>query len=410
MAVRPMAGVRVLEVAQFTFVPAAGGILADWGADVLKIEHAEFGDAQRGTTHLGSVDLGASGFNPLMEHSNRGKRSVGLSLERPEAREILYDLVRTSDVFLTNFLPAAREKLGIEAEQIRAINPRIVYVRGSAFGNAGPDRNDGGFDITGYWCRGGGAAGATPEGAETMIGMPAPAYGDSIGAMTIAGGIAAALFARSQTGEGSIVDVSLLGVGTWANGLAVDLSLQSGKPWKTTGAAGARSAPTNPLSGNFRTADGYWVVLHLNQLWRWWNDFWEHLGRPDVPKMECYSTREQVVADAAAVARIVAAEIASKPLAHWQEHFRGMAGPWAAVQDSVAVGRDPQVRANGYIVPVTDAAGVQRELVANPVQFDETPPSLTRAPLFAEHTDDLLRELGRTDEEMINLKIGGAVT
>lgn len=410
MAVRPMAGVRVLEVAQYTFVPAAGAILADWGADVLKVEHAEMGDAQRGTTNLGNFPIPPGEFNPLMEHANRGKRSIGLALEQLEAREVLYELVRTSDVFLTNFLPAARERLGIEAERIVAINPRIIYVRGSAFGNAGPDRNEGGFDITGYWCRGGGAAGATPVGAETMIGMPAPAYGDSIGAMTIAGGISAALFARSQTGEGSIVDVSLLGVGTWANGLAVDLSLMSGAPWRMQQVSGSRSAPTNPLSGNFRTSDGYWIVLHLNALWRWWKDFWQHLGRPDVLEMECYSTREKVIADSAAVARIVADEIAAKPLAHWRESFHGMAGPWAPMQDSVAVGQDPQVRANGYIVPVTDAAGVQRELVANPVQFDETPPSLRRAPLFAEHTEELLRELGRTDEEMINLKISGAVT
>jgi crotonobetainyl-CoA:carnitine CoA-transferase CaiB-like acyl-CoA transferase len=410
MSMQPMSGVRVVEVAQFTFVPAAGAILADWGADVVKIEHAEHGDAQRGTTQLGPVPLPPGSFNPLMEHANRGKRSIGLALEHPRARDVLHQLVRSSDVFLTNFLPDARQRLGIETDDIRAVNPTIIYVRGSAFGNRGPDRTRGGYDITGYWCRGGGAAGATPKGSDQLIGMPAPAYGDSIGGMTIAGGISAALFARSQTGEGCVVDVSLLGVGTWANGLAVDLSLQNGAPWKVPKTTGARAAPSNPLSGNFQTADGEWIVLHLNQLWRWWEDFWQHLGRPEVVSDPRYATREQVAERSGEVAQLVADEIRARPLAHWVERFDGMEGAWAAAQDSVAVGRDRQVRANGYVVPVVDADGTERELVANPVQFDETPPSISRAPRFAEHTDEVLRQVGFDDDEIIDLKISGAVT
>jgi crotonobetainyl-CoA:carnitine CoA-transferase CaiB-like acyl-CoA transferase len=123
---RPMEGVRVLEVAQFTFVPAAGAVLADWGADVIKVEHAENGDAQRGLSALMDMPVGSGSFAPLMEHPNRGKRSIGLALERPEALEVLAELIRTSDVFLTNFLPRARRKLGIEVEDVRGINPDII--------------------------------------------------------------------------------------------------------------------------------------------------------------------------------------------------------------------------------------------------------------------------------------------
>src|SRR5215472_3876164 len=129
-----MKGVKMVEVAQFTFTPSAGAVLADWGADVVKVEHAVTGDAQRGL-RLGTGGVAAGSFQPLMEHPNRGKRSIGLALEHPDAREVLYDIVRESDVFLVNFLPDARRRLQIDVDDIRRVNPQIIYVRGSAFGN-----------------------------------------------------------------------------------------------------------------------------------------------------------------------------------------------------------------------------------------------------------------------------------
>src|SRR5271165_2685863 len=211
-----MTGVRVLEVAQFTFVPAAGAVLADWGAEVIKVEHAEHGDAQRGLSRLMGMPVGAGSFAPLMEHPNRGKRSIGLALERPQALEVLHDLIRGSDVFLTNFLPSARRRLHIDLDDVRAINPDIIYVRGSGFGAGGADSDKGGYDSTAFWARGGSALGTTPADYDGLCSMPAGAYGDSLGGMTIAGGIAAALLARERTGQTSVVDVSLLGVGAWA--------------------------------------------------------------------------------------------------------------------------------------------------------------------------------------------------
>ncbi|MGB8209843.1 MAG: CoA transferase, partial [Mycobacterium sp.] len=225
-----MDGVRVLEVAQFTFVPAAGAVLADWGADVIKVEHAETGDAQRGLSALMGMPVGSGSFAPLMEHPNRGKRSIGLALEQPGALEVLHELIRTSDVFLTNFLPAARRRLGIELDDVRKINPDIIYVRGSGFGATGPDSEKGGYDSTAFWARAGSAVGTTPVDYDGLCVMPAGAYGDSLGGMTIAGGIAGALFARERTGETSVIDVSLLGVGAWANALSVGFALLEGGP------------------------------------------------------------------------------------------------------------------------------------------------------------------------------------
>ncbi|MBJ7483149.1 CoA transferase [Brevundimonas sp.] len=157
-----MKGVRVLEVAQFTFVPAAGAVLADWGADVIKIEHPVRGDTQRGFVNMGGVKVDPL-RNMLVEHPNRGKRSVGIDISTEEGRQLIYEIAATADVFLTNYLPSVRQKLGFDVEQIRAANPNIIYARGSAYGDKGPERTAGGFDNTAFWTRGGLAYTMTPE-------------------------------------------------------------------------------------------------------------------------------------------------------------------------------------------------------------------------------------------------------
>lgn len=408
---QPMKGVRVLEVAQFTFVPAAAGVLADWGAEVIKVEHAVTGDAQRGLIRLLGLDVGSNGssFFPIMEGPNRGKRSIGIALDKPEARPVLEELVRSSDVFLTNFLPAARAKLAIEVEDIRKINPDIIYVRGSGFGNRGDERNKGGYDSTAFWARGGSAAALTPPGADRMPQMPAGAYGDSLGGMTIAGGISAALYARAATGEPSVVDVSLLSVGAWAMQFAVNLALAAGGPLPAV-AQPKHGAPTNPLSGTFVTSDDRWLMLTMLQPGRYWPEFCLAVGRPDLATDPRFDSVDKIMANAGEAGEIVAEILAARTYREWIEVFQGVSGQWAAVQDPWEVSQDKSLRDNGFIAKLVDADGVERELVANPVQFDERPVTLTRAPQFAEHTDEILRELGLSDDDLVRLKVAGAVT
>jgi crotonobetainyl-CoA:carnitine CoA-transferase CaiB-like acyl-CoA transferase len=401
-----MEGIRVLEVAQFTFVPAAGAVLADWGADVIKVEHAEHGDAQRGLSQLMGMEVGNS-FAPLMEHPNRGKRSIGLALEKPEARAVLDELIRTSDVFLTNFLPSARTRLGIELADVRKVNPDIIYVRGSGFGSQGPEADRGGYDSSAFWARGGSAVGTTPVEYDGLCQMPAGAYGDSIGGMTIAGGIAGALFARERSGEPSVVDVSLLGVGAWANALSVGFALLAGGPLPRRP---NKTAPTNPLVGNYKTADDRWLVLSMLQPGRYWPEFCRAIEREDLIVDERFADTGRLMKNAAAAAGIVAEVLGARTLAEWTARFAGIEGQWGVAQDAWEVSQDPALRANGFIAGITDADGVHRELVANPVQFDQEPVSITRAPQFAEHTDQILRELGKSDDELIELKMAGAVT
>lgn len=409
MSDRPMAGVRILEVAQFTFVPMAGGVLADWGADVIKVEHAVYGDAQRGLTTIGLTGMGEGSFKPIMEGPNRGKRSIGLALEVPGALEILYELVRESDVFLTNFLPPARRKLRIELDDIRKVNPDIIYVRGSGFGQRGAEKDKGGYDGTAFWSRGGSAAGVTPPELDGSLFMPAGAYGDTMGGTTIAGGISAALFSRERTGKPSVVDVALLSIGAWVTGLSVNLSLLTGEAVPSR-SLDANKTASNPIHGQFRTADARYIQLSMLQPSRYWDEVCRCLSREDLITDPRFDTVHGLLANAVEGHAIITAEIRKHTLAELTVLFQGTEGPWAPVQNSLEVAQDSALRANGYIQPVVDADGVARELLANPVQFDETPVTLRRAPLFAEHTDEILRELGRSEDEIIQLKIDGAVT
>lgn len=279
---RPMEGVRIVEVAQYTFVPASGGVLAEWGAEVIKIEHAVRGDAQRGLVKLLGLDVvPTTSFFPIMEGPNRGKRSVGIALEVPEGRALLDELIRSADVFVTNFLPSAREKLRINVDDIRAVNPDIIYVRGTGFGARGEDAGKGGYDSTAFWGRAGSADGVTPGGADRLARMPSGAYGDSMGGLTIAGGIAAALYARKVTGEPSVVDVSLLGLGAWATQYSVNQALLVGGPLPKVQEP-RHGSSSNPLAGSFRTADGRWLLLTMLQPTKYWPEFCERMGRPEL--------------------------------------------------------------------------------------------------------------------------------
>jgi crotonobetainyl-CoA:carnitine CoA-transferase CaiB-like acyl-CoA transferase len=406
----PMQGVRILEVAQFTFVPASGGILAEWGADVIKVEHAVTGDAQRGLVRVLGLDvIPNTSFFPIMEGPNRGKRSIGLDIGTPEGRDVLDELIKTADVFVTNFTLSARNKLKINVEDVRAINPQVIYMRGTAYGARGSVADEGGYDGTAFWARGGSAEAATAEGAERMVNQPTGAYGDNMGGMTIAGGIAAALYARNATGEPSVIDVNLLGVAAWTTQMSTNLAMMLGGPLPKPKMPANGASPGNPLSGSQQTSDGRWLSLVMLQPTRYWADFCERMGRPELITDPRFAG-DALLQNAEAAGDIVHELIANMTLAEWKSKMDGADGPWALVQNAWEVGQDSALRENGFISEVIDYEGATRELITNPVQFDETPVQTKRAPQFAEHTDDILRELGKDEEEIINLKIAGAVT
>ena len=398
-----MEGVRVLEVAQFTFVPAAGAVLADWGADVIKVEHPVTGDAQRGLLKVGGADNTAN-INFLMEHANRGKRSVGLDISTEEGREVLYQLVRESDVFLTNFLPRVRRKLKIELADIRAVNPKIIYARGSALGDEGAERENGGYDATAYWARGGSGMGMRPLGEPPTM-QPGAAYGDSIGGMTVAGGIAGALFARERTGETSVVDVSLLGTGVWAMGCSLAGAMLTGQSAIPT----AGASFINPLVGLFGTKDGGFLMLTMLQGFPYWADTVAHIGKPELAEDPRFATAEEFAKHHEAASGELREAFATATLSEWRDRLATMKGQWGPFQTVGQIPSDAQVLANGHIVEVDAGDGVSFKLVSSPVKFDETPFQLRKGPEHAQHTEEILLEMGFDWDRIASLKQKGAI-
>ena len=398
-------GVRILEVAEHTFVPAASALLSDWGAEVIKIENIERGDAMRGLGASGVLKV-PSDVHPLLEHSNRGKRSLALDLTSTEGLDVLYQLVATSDVFLTNKLPGVRAKLSIDLDPIRAHNPNIIYVRGTGQGERGPDADKGSYDALAFWARAGVAMGAKRPEYDLMPVPPAPGFGDSIGAMTIAGGIMGALFHRERTGETTVVDVSLLGTGLWAMGQAVALSLVLDTPW---GVPAASAMMTNPLSRTYETKDGRSLTFTCLQAGKYWAPLCEVIGRPELAGDQRFADHASLMSNSMAAIEILEDVFASASLQEWRERLETFSGQWAVVQDTLEAAADPQTVANGYIQELHSATGTAFRLVSAPVQFDEVPAPPGRAPEFNEHGDQILADLGLDWDTIIDLKVRGVV-
>ncbi len=401
-----MKGVRILEVAQYTFVPSAGAVLADWGADVIKIEHPVRGDGQRGLIQVGGRDNTAN-VNFLMEHANRGKRSLGLDIASDEGREILYEIARQSDVFLTSFLPPALEKLQCTVDDLREVNPKIIYARGTAHGVRGPEQHKGGYDSTDFWARGGSGMGQR-GGSEPPTVPPGPAYGDSMGGMTIAGGIAGALFSRERTGEPSVVDISLLSTGMWAMGAGLAGSMLAEQ---SSGSAPpmAGAAFINPLVGIYRAKDGGSLMFTMLQGHHYWADTVEHMGRPELATDPRFATAEAFQENAEAARAEIQSIIETRTLEEWRDAIGPMKGQWGPFQTLKQIPSDPQVLANELIREVDLGDGDSFRLVANPVQFDETAPALRKGPEHAQHTEEILLELGIEWERIEALKQSGTV-
>jgi crotonobetainyl-CoA:carnitine CoA-transferase CaiB-like acyl-CoA transferase len=402
---RPFAGVRVIEVASWVFVPAAGAVLADWGADVIKIEHPTSGDPQRA---LVVSEYGGPGQrrNAALEQANRGKRSVAIDLSSADGLDLLYRLVAEADVFLTNFLSPVRNRLKIDEDSIRRVNPGIVYAKGDGYGPRGPDADTPGFDGTAYLARGAVAHSLRMPGDDWPV-TGTGGQGDLPSAMTLAGGIAAGLFERERSGRGPRVDVSLLSTAMWSlsPGLVAVASNGLGNPLRVR-----REDNMNPLSIHYRTRDARYVKLSLNQSDRYFGSLCERLGCPELAADERFADAGARADHRAECVAALDAVFARFDLDEVKRRLEKLNGPWAVVQSARELLDDPQVLANGYLVDAVDDEGEKFQLVAPPVQFDEYhPDAVTACPAHGEHTDEVLLGLGLTIGQLLELKLAGAI-
>ena len=395
-------GVRVVELAQWVFVPVAGALLADWGADVIRIERLD-GDPYRGLATQG-IGTDRDGVNLSMALANRGKRSVALNLRHEIGLAVLHELLATADVFLTSLRPGALNRLGLDADTLRQRYPSLIYARGHGFGVRGPHANQPGYDSSAFWARGGVGHILTPPERDYPISQRG-AMGDRNGAMALAFGIAAALLKRVNTGAGSVVDVSLLATAMWMLSSDLLAALNGGEVAPVSG----RGPQVNPLTGNYRTKDGRHIQLMFLQGDRYWPPFCRLVGRDDLIENPRFVDLAARRANSAACVAELDSVFAARTFAEWKVLLAGLDAPWAPVQSVHDVIEDPQVAANGYVGEVSLDGGASYHLPTVPVQFDERAPELRRAPEHGEHTEALLLELGYDWDRISELTDEGVI-
>ena len=380
----PMEGVKVVELGVWVAGPAAGGILADWGADVVKIEPPA-GDPARMFGRMLGLDAEVS---PPFEMDNRGKRSVVLDLGTPDGMSAAFELLATADVFITNVRPGALRRIGLDFEVVAARNPRLVYGLITGYGMTGPDADRAAYDVAAFWARSGLAHLLTRPGDSPPF--QRGGMGDHTAGMTLAAAVCAALVARARTGTGQLVSTSLYRQGAYTVSFDLNMFLLTGHPI----AIGQRETMGNPCMNNYTAGDGrrFWIVGLESG--RHWPALCRAVGRSAWLTDARYADARTRAANAAELIAELDVIFATKPLDEWAEAFAGEPDFfWSPINSIEDVLADEQFHAAGGIVYVPDADSTV-PMVATPADFGGTP-SVPRsvAPRLGEHTEEVLAEL-----------------
>jgi crotonobetainyl-CoA:carnitine CoA-transferase CaiB-like acyl-CoA transferase len=350
------AGVRVIELAQYVFVPGAGVLLADQGAEVIKIESTGTGDPYR-TLKIGDGrEVGTT--NLAMEQNNRGKKSIAIDLKSAEGREVFLKLIETADVFLTSLRPKALRSLRLDVDDLRARNSKIIYARGNGLGFRGAEADKPGFDASSFWARGGLSHAFTlPGNAPTP---PRPAFGDHSGSMALAFGIAGALFKRAMTGEGTVVDTSLLSTAVWM--LSSDITYNQVPGYTVHSKAVSRF----PLMEVYKTKDERLIQMMLLDPRPHWHSFCALVDLPHLFDDPRFVDNPARMKNASELSALIAEKIGAKDWAEWKPSFDAWDAPWELIRTIDDVCEDPQVHANEMIFELT--VGEDKvKVVAGPV-------------------------------------------
>lgn len=399
LAAKIFEGVRIIELAQYVFVPGAAALLADQGAEVIKIETADGGDPYRSLKVHDGRELG--NINLAMELNNHNKKSVAIDLKSEEGREVLLRLAETADVFITSLRPQALRKLRLDVEDLRARNPRIIYARGNGLGFKGEEAEKAGFDASAFWARGGFAHVLTRPDANYPT-RSRPALGDHAGSVALSGGIATALYHRERTGEAKVVETSLLANAMWI--LSGDITYSQAPAFNEH--AYISQEDRFPLMSAYKTKDARWIQLMLLAPDAFWPGLCEMLEITECVADPRFVTAQARMESGPALTAILRDRIATHDWADWQPKFEAWNAPWELIRSVREVAADPQAIANNMVYALNVEDGTEVQLVSGPVAYDgqAAPVQPRHAPGYGEHTESVLTAAGIDSATIADLK------
>jgi crotonobetainyl-CoA:carnitine CoA-transferase CaiB-like acyl-CoA transferase len=417
----PLQGLKVIEAAQNAAGPMAGRWLADWGADVIHIEHPTRGDPVRSRFFrmYAGRDI-ESNFNYAWENIDRNKRSLTLDLAKPVGKEILRNLVEKADVFLTNYRTSDLIKFSCQYEDLERLNRRLIYASVTGYGDVGPDKDTPGFDVSAFFSRAG-----LLEAMRNPGQVPPPnviALGDFITALGLTCGILAALNNRAVTGKGQEVKTSLYNMGVYAMSydIAATLLLKQLMPppplvnellAKQKGnRIDLREASLTPMVNYYETLDGRWISLALVQPMQYWPNLCRAIDRDDLIDDNRFNSFEGILMNRSELFRILDDSFRKKTLEEWRERMDQEGLVWALLQNCLEVINDPQARANDFFTAFNHPSHGPVEMVACPVKLSDTPAQIRMAaPEFGQHTEEVLLEFGYTWDDIARFKESGVI-
>lgn len=398
----PLQGIRIIEFAGYLSAPSACYMLGDLGAEVIKIEDRIKGDPVRGmSSYFGGSLFLPGGINILFETANRNKKSITLDLKKEKGKKILYELIKQSDVFCTNYSKGVCQKLEVDYESLKKVNPKLIYAIATGYGSQGPESGKRAFDPIAQARSGIMYSIGEPESPPSQINGP---VFDQMTGTLLAYGILAALAARDRRGIGQQVEVSLLGSGIHLQAYNVNIATLRGRPLART----SRRTLKNPLANYFQCSDGKWLIFSEAQSDRFWHPFCNALGITHLEKDPRFATAEDRRKNFQEITHLIEEVFKTKPREEWIRIFqeKGEGISFSPILDLSELSSDPQVLENGYISEMEHPTLGKVKVVGIPVAFSETPVRVRRyAPNFGEHTEEVLLNLcGYTWKEIEKLK------